>query len=359
MRLLVFGVVALFLFSFGCLGSVDDTASDNSSITQTYICPDGNNVSNLADCNKCQVSCNDGNPCTKDFCGEETDYTCKHENLDGEHAGCYGGTEVCKSSICSLGECIQKEESPCCGNSICEDGEDCSTCNKDCGCGENEACVFGVCKVSECITDSDCDDGNTTTNDSCVRNETGTSCQHTKINQCMADGICEKVCPKKLECVIKCGVDRSCQIGCNKYTDPDCIPCDLTLNDSFCPDNCTALTDINCQVFSTLNGGYGESKDGKIKMSVSSSCSSGVTKIKYNIYNAGETDIYVSTDMLAYFYRSNSKSLRNTSAFYYKIIPGYEYSSIYSIFGVYEDGRFVYYPSSDDKDIVVYDVGCK
>jgi len=53
----------------------------------------------------CPSSCNDGNPCTDDVCGEETDYFC--------------------SNIIILGSC--------CGNNFCDSNENECVCEEDCG----------------------------------------------------------------------------------------------------------------------------------------------------------------------------------------------------------------------------------
>jgi len=53
---------------------------------------------------ECPISCDDNNPCTRDYCSAATNYECKHEPIV-----------------------------PCCGNGVCEMGESCETCEKDCG----------------------------------------------------------------------------------------------------------------------------------------------------------------------------------------------------------------------------------
>ena len=52
----------------------------------------------------CPVSCDDGNSCTSDYCSEDTNYECRHAVIE-----------------------------LCCGNSICEGGEDYTNCLADCG----------------------------------------------------------------------------------------------------------------------------------------------------------------------------------------------------------------------------------
>jgi hypothetical protein len=86
---------------------------------------------------ECPSSCDDGNPCTKDFCSEETDYFCLHEPI-----------------------------APCCGNSECEESEDWSACPEDCSepecelsCGsceipDEEACSCNP--IAECLPGDGC-----------------------------------------------------------------------------------------------------------------------------------------------------------------------------------------------------------
>lgn len=52
---------------------------------------------------ECPKSCDDNNDCTEDYCSWETDYECKHDIIE-----------------------------LCCGNNLCEDGEDYENCEKDC-----------------------------------------------------------------------------------------------------------------------------------------------------------------------------------------------------------------------------------
>jgi len=71
---------------------------------QTYECLDGTIVVDLNNCPNCPDSCDDNNKCTEDFCNLNTEYKCKHTFLIF-----------------------------CCGNEICEDGENCDSCAQDCG----------------------------------------------------------------------------------------------------------------------------------------------------------------------------------------------------------------------------------
>ncbi|MCK5332950.1 MAG: hypothetical protein KAJ24_00415 [Candidatus Aenigmarchaeota archaeon] len=57
---------------------------------------------NQPETSKCPSSCDDKNPCTKDFCSEQTNFKCAYDEI-----------------------------TPCCGNSKCEQGENSLNCN-DC-----------------------------------------------------------------------------------------------------------------------------------------------------------------------------------------------------------------------------------
>ena len=80
----------------------------------------------------CPTSCDDNKPCTFDSCNEKTNFACKHDALDGAQSGCSGSAGNCRRYVCSRGNCITENEVPCCGNSICEEGETFSTCPTDC-----------------------------------------------------------------------------------------------------------------------------------------------------------------------------------------------------------------------------------
>lgn len=100
---------------------------------------------------KCPESCDDGNPCTKDFCSRKTGFQCKHEPII-----------------------------PCCGNELCEEGEDFSSCPEDC---------------------PNCDDDNVCTDDS--YDYQSQSCIHKEIVPCCGNAICEEE-ENVLSCLTDC-----------------------------------------------------------------------------------------------------------------------------------------------------------
>ncbi len=77
--------ILIVLLVSGCIQ--EQNQQENPTETQTLNCPS---------------SCNDKNPCTNDFCSEQTNFKCMHDEII-----------------------------PCCGNKICEDGENFLICN-DC-----------------------------------------------------------------------------------------------------------------------------------------------------------------------------------------------------------------------------------
>ena len=81
----------------------------------------------------CSGSCDDGNPCTSDYCNETTDYKCKHAVLKGEVEGCKGLLQgTCYKNSCVSGACTLIYSSVCCGNDKCDADEDYTLCPRDC-----------------------------------------------------------------------------------------------------------------------------------------------------------------------------------------------------------------------------------
>ena len=74
-------------------------------------------------------NCDDNNPCTSDYCLAGK---CFHKPLSGNVSGCFR-VENCTLYSCVNGTCLPTLISNCCGNGICEENENCSNCEVDCG----------------------------------------------------------------------------------------------------------------------------------------------------------------------------------------------------------------------------------
>lgn len=116
----------------------------------------------------CPESCDDGNPCTKDFCSSETNYQCEHSPIVGATEGCQDLVETCKQYQCLESECQIVTLADCCGNGKCDVGEDWETCPQDC---------------------ERCDDGNPCTEDSFDYDQQ--KCMTKEILPCCGNGKCE------------------------------------------------------------------------------------------------------------------------------------------------------------------------
>lgn len=61
----------------------------------------------------CPKSCDDGNPCTADMCGAQTQNKCVHEPLEGEVGTCSGVERGCMQKTCSAGACVENKVRAC------------------------------------------------------------------------------------------------------------------------------------------------------------------------------------------------------------------------------------------------------
>ena len=161
---------------------------------------------------QCPESCDDGNPCTQDFCSPETNYQCEHSPIVGATEGCQSQVETCKQYQCVKGECQIVTLADCCGNGKCEVEEDWETCPQDC---------------------ERCDDGNPCTED-IYSYETG-KCSYIKLAGpqpgCSAKVTCGSytcragVC--QIEYIANCCGNKICEVGETYAICPaDCPSCD-------------------------------------------------------------------------------------------------------------------------------------
>jgi hypothetical protein len=129
--------------------------------------------------------CDDSNPCTSDICGPETGYACQYTAIkpccgdsvceQGE-AGCADCPE-CKAAACqkaeydyALQKCVNSNIVPCCGNAICEEGElgtcpDCPKCETTDSCKtakySYETNTCNIKPIIPCCGNEICDRGET------------------------------------------------------------------------------------------------------------------------------------------------------------------------------------------------------
>lgn len=161
---------------------------------------------------RCPESCDDGNPCTKDFCSPETDYQCEHSPIVGATEGCQELVETCRQYQCLESECQVVTLADCCGNEKCEAEENWESCPQDC---------------------ERCDDGNPCTED-IYSYETG-KCSYIKLTGlqpgCSAKVTCGSYTCKAGICQIiyksNCCGNKVCEVEESYETCPvDCPNCD-------------------------------------------------------------------------------------------------------------------------------------
>ncbi len=110
---------------FVCSAS-DDCAVPYLNTTESYCCP--------IPCQTCNIICDDGNDCTKDYCSKGTGYGCKHDTIK-----------------------------PCANNGVCEEEE--FPCNHQYCSQQNVASVCGSSNTNSEDCPLTCSDGNSTTED--------------------------------------------------------------------------------------------------------------------------------------------------------------------------------------------------
>jgi hypothetical protein len=153
------------------------------------------------------------------------------EYLDGDEcvphdccddSGCLEN-ESCENNICELIECeyCQFIVNRSCQDYGCCNDTDCNQTDYHC---QNHSCVYVAPPVDECQADSDCDDSDVSTTDSCVGESPNKICENTKITDCIED---DEYCPPDCE-----------------Y--PDDLDCDECQYDWECNDTIVMTVDV-CQ----------------------------------------------------------------------------------------------------------------
>lgn len=218
-------------------GNIKDGSSCDAKnpCTSDDSCTQGICLGSLKQCE------DDKDPCTKDFCDEETG-KCNESQPVG--APCDDGDDCTVNDACNnIGVCLGEVD-------LCNDDNPCTTdyCDQNAGvcqhekvedgkvCNEDNQCTGkGVCKDGQCSSgvSKDCDDANECTKDSCDKNK-----------GCLNEPIIGQSCDDKNACTLGDQCDDSGD--CKKHqAEKDCddgIQCTL---DSCDPENgeCTHIND--------------------------------------------------------------------------------------------------------------------
>ena len=199
-----------------------------------------------ADCDD-GVYCNGAETCVGSICRAGTPPSCADDGLfcNGSEA-CDEATKTCGpvGDPCGGGSVCDERADLCvaetCGNAVCDQGENCSSCPADCASGETgscSACFKGVC------------------NGQCDPKREGPDCPDCGPRYCCGDGACDG-----LEDVASCAIDCACSdnFGCSDnepcttdVCDPLTGACTNTwaacgLGDGCCGPDCTPETDPDC-----------------------------------------------------------------------------------------------------------------
>ncbi|GMV41735.1 MAG: hypothetical protein AMXMBFR64_34510 [Myxococcales bacterium] len=214
-------------------------------------------------------SCDDGNPCTQDWCDSSSG--CVNQALGG--TGCDDGDPCTVNDSCATGSCagtpvgegdLCDDANPCTGGTTCAGGK-CGggvPIGDDGACDDGDPCTEGtVCSEGQCAggTSVDCpDDGNPCTVESCSPSAGCTATPAPQGTECPASNPCwEKALCEGLECSI--GVPKSNGSPCE-----DGDPC---TGGSLCQSGwCSAGTPVGdgakcddgnaCTVGETCTSGY-------------------------------------------------------------------------------------------------------
>ncbi len=142
----------------------DADCNDNNECTTADACQEGACVG------AGPLMCDDGNPCTYDFC--LAGGGCQHDNVVGP---CSDGDNCTFDDFCSGGSCIGGAVKACddgnpCTDDVCNSNADCeflpntNPCDDENACTNEDACSGGTCVGSG---SPDCEDGDVCTTNSC------------------------------------------------------------------------------------------------------------------------------------------------------------------------------------------------
>ena len=238
------------------------------SANEGKLCDDGNACTLGESCGDgvcaggAPTNCNDGNPCTDDYC--DTGTGCVHlENGDPCDDGNVCTTaDTCGGGICVAGPGLDCEDENQCTTDVCDSQIGCvyadtvGECDDGNSCTSGDHCVEGQCAFAGLV---DCDDGNGCTDDWC---EPDAGCGHAPNTAPCDDG---NSCTAGDSCAGgQClgGAALNCNDG-NICTDDTCDPesgCAYEINDNPCNDGnpcstgdqcvngeCTGSGELNCE----------------------------------------------------------------------------------------------------------------
>ena len=167
--------------------------------------------------------CDDDNPCSKDTCNKE--YGCVYVPLDA--TPCSDSDACTVNDLCKQGKCKSGSKANCDDNNVCtldtcEANKGCSSVAKDGdACSDGNACTKNdACAGSACVgSPVSCDDSNVCTDDSCDKID---GCDHVANGDGCDDG---DACTVKDKCAAsKCvaGPAKDCSDS-NVCTDDSCV----------------------------------------------------------------------------------------------------------------------------------------
>ncbi|MBI5913719.1 hypothetical protein HY839_04775 [Candidatus Azambacteria bacterium] len=176
--------------------------NDNDACTSGDVCSGGKCAGDM-------ISCDDANPCTDDACDPKKG--CAHVN---NTAPCDDGNALTTGDACKAGKCVGTLAAVECAKDY--DCDDALFCNGA------EKCVLGLCKPG---IKPNCDDGIACTTDKCVEavDPSGNHCQHTPLDSfCPSGQFCHAaVYWYEVQGCVACEKDSDCDDK-NPCTDDSC-----------------------------------------------------------------------------------------------------------------------------------------
>ena len=252
-----------------CAGGIETNCNDGNPCTDDLCEPSAGcqHVANQAQCedgDSCTLSdacvdgvcqpgptqqCNDGNPCTDDFC--DPVLGCVH-NPNG--AICDDGNFCTQGDVCSLGACkaggaIECGDDNICTDDSCDPAVGCvhslneAPCNDGDLCSVDDHCQLGACAGGGLLA---CTDNDPCTEDSCA---SGIGCVFAPLPDCCAEGLtsCNAICRDLQTDPSNCGkCGKICPAADNGET--SCVNGECTISaciEGF--DDCDELLATGCE----------------------------------------------------------------------------------------------------------------